>query len=524
MKIRITKHTALLVITVLMISLLSGCQMPFSNLGTAANSVPNPEYWPTEGWKTSTPEAQGMDSKKIDDMFENIEMHGYDIHHVLIIKNGYKVAECNYYPYQQKDLHVINSITKNFTSALVGKAIDDGLIKNVDEKVLSYFKDETVKNPSDEKSALTLEHLLTMSTGYQWSEDGNYGAPYDSNTQLWKSNNQVQFMLDLPVVNAPGTDFYYNTGASHLLSGILNQVTKKTSEAYAKEAFLNPLGIKTIYWGKDNQGINVGGSRLFISAEDLAKFGFLYLHNGKWNDQQLLSSKWVTQSTSKQIDTPNGLAGRSGYGYQWWMNPYGGFSGRGFGGQFLFVLPKENLVVVFNSALAGSEFSMPETLVGEYLVPAVLSDQAIAENLEANAALKASIETLEKGPAAKNIPDLPPMAAKISGKSYPAENSEVYGLDFTAGSDTAILHWFTDGVQYDVPVGLDGLYRISSCPEFYSNVDGFVSQVAYRGTWKDESTFVIDVRPIEDNASYTLTLSFKDDQFTNSFVSNLTGK
>lgn len=524
MNIRIAKNTALLVITALMLSLLGGCQMPLTGSGTASTSVPEPAYWPTENWQTSTPEAQGMDSKKIDEMFESIEMHGYDIHHVLIIKNGYKVAECNYYPYRQSDLHLVNSITKNFTSALVGKAIDDGLLKNVDEKVLGFFKEETVKNPSDEKSALTVEHLLTMSTGYQWSEDGNYGAPYDSNTQLWKSQNQVQFMLDLPVVNSPGTDFYYNTGASHLLSGILNRVTQKTSEAYAKETILNPIGIKNIYWGKDNQGINVGGSRLFISAEDLAKFGFLYLHNGEWDGQQILSKKWVAESTSKHIDTPNGLAGRSGYGYQWWMNPYGGYSGRGFGGQFLFVLPKENMVVVFNSALAGNDFYMPETLVGEYLVPAVISDQAVAENPEAASTLKASIDRLEKSPAIISVPELPQTAAKISGKLYPAENDEVYGLDFTKGSDTAMLHWFTEGVQYDVPVGLDGVYRISSCPEFYGNVDGFVSQVAYRGAWKDDNTFVIDVRPLEDNAAYKLTLSFKDDQFTNSFVSSLSGQ
>lgn len=512
----------------LVLTLVTGCS---AGNNAKTSEVQAPDYWPTTEWKSATPESQGMDSAKINEMFENMTMHGLDIHHVLIIRNGYKVAESNPYPYQPDTLHVINSITKDFTSALVGKAIDEGLIKNINQPVLSFFPNRKVENTSDFKSSLTLKNLLTMTAGFDWSEDGNYGADYDSNTQMWRSENQIQFMLDRPVKEKPGSKFYYTSGASHLMSGILSQVTGKTSNEYAQEKLLGPIGVKDIVWALDNQGINSGGSRLFISPEDLAKFGFLYLHGGKWDGAQILSQSWVSESTSKQIETPNGLAGRSGYGYQWWMNPFGGYSGRGYAGQYLFVMPEQNMVVVFNSSLKGSDYFMPETLVGNYLLPAIKSEAEIPENAAAYASLMKTISSMENPPIATAPAPLPEVAKTVSGKVFKLEKGETVGLEFSTGtSDTlvagdsneATLHWFTDGDQYDVAVGLDNVYRFGDCPNFF--MKGLVSKVGFRGAWKDEKTFVVEIRPLEADDSYTLSLTFENGTVEKTFVSGLTGR
>ena len=186
-------------------------------------------------WEASTPEAQGMDSALLTQMYEDIESSKLDVHHVLILKNGIKVSEANYYPYAATDLHILNSVTKSFTSALIGKAIDEKLIEGVEQPVMDLFKDRTIANPSAFKDSMKLKDLLTMTSGIDWTETGNYGASTDSNTQMWQSDNQIQFMLDKAVTKEPGSTFYYCSGGAHLMSGILTEVTGLSEEMYATE-------------------------------------------------------------------------------------------------------------------------------------------------------------------------------------------------------------------------------------------------------------------------------------------------
>lgn len=193
----------------LLLFVMVGCQKiePAENAETAKTPEPAEpvEYSPEEGFKSSTPEAQGMDSAKLAEMFEEIDQKDLNIHHVMIIRNGYIVAQCDFYPYPHDQLHLLNSVTKSVTSAAIGIAVNEGVITSMENPVLSYFPDQNFENPSDFKSRMTIKNLLTMTAGFDWSEDGNYGAPYDSWTQMKLSDNAVNYILNKPVTTEPGT-------------------------------------------------------------------------------------------------------------------------------------------------------------------------------------------------------------------------------------------------------------------------------------------------------------------------------
>ena len=477
-------------------------------------------YWPTEGWKTSTPEAQGMDSAKIGEMFDYIQKSGLDIHSLLIVRNGQLVTEGYFYPYKKEYRHILNSETKSITSALVGLAIEDGLIKNTDQKVVDFFPDMKIGNMDDKKKSMTIGHLLTMTAGLEWSETGAYGASNDSNTRMWAQENQLQYVLDMPMKEEPGKSFYYNSGASHVLSAIVQKATGKTSLEYAAERIFNPLGITDISWGEDRQGINSGSGRIFMKPEDLAKYGYLYLQNGMWDGKQLIPEKWVKESTAKQVDTPDGLAGRYGYGYQWWQNKFGGYSARGFGGQYLFVIPEYNMVVVFASGLVPQSFFAPEELVADYIIPAVKAPDAIAENKTAYTELVNILESMSKSPGASAVPELPEIAKLISGKTYMMDNKETYSFEFTGGSECK-MHWFCDGVMYDVTIGLDNEYRENDMDAFYWK--GMRTKAGYRGRWVGPDTFVAELVPLEDNNTYRQEFRFSDGKLNAKMIQMLNG-
>lgn len=482
----------------------------------------------TAFYQSVSPESQGMSSDILYDMYQEITKRDLNFHHILILRNGKIVSEAHYYPYGADDLHIVNSITKDFTSALIGIATDEGLIGSVEDTVVDYFKEWKIANLSDNKSKLTVENLLTMTAGMNWIEAGNYGDNSDTYTQMWQSDSQIQFVLDREIKEIPGSKFYYNTGASHLLSGILTQVTGKSAFEYAKEKLLNPLGIQKLFWSADNQGVSSGGSRLFIAPIDLAKFGMLYLNKGTFQSKQIISEKWIKSSTSKHIDTPHGLAGQSGYGYQWWMNPFGGYSGRGYAGQYLFILPEQNIVAVFMGSM-GDDFYAPEQLMRNYVLKAVLSDNVISENNLSDNKLKTLEMQLSNKPTVLKVPKLPTIVNRIDGKTFTLENDETFMLDFdldasnpqVSNTAEAVLTWHVEDSNYVVKVGLDGVYRFTDCLNFYAN--GKVSEVGFMGYWLDESTFKIKICPTDADSTYTLTLLYEDNQLKKSLITDMLG-
>ena len=289
-----------------------------------------------------------MSKTRLDDMFAYIKEEGFAIDSILIVRNGYIVSE-QYLnrEYNQDSLHPIFSCTKSVLSALIGIAIDNGYIESVDQKILDFFPNQPIANLDSRKENLTIKHLLTMTSGLDWHElDVSYGESDNSFTQLVTSPNWVQYVLDRPMVAAPGEVWNYNSGEFHLLSALLQNATGLPTGDFTINSLAAPLGIVDAYWQTDPHGIQFGGSGLELTPRSMAKFGFLYLNNGTWDTQQLIPKDWVALSTAgnSSVDTS------TDYCFGWWRKPdLHVYYALGYAGQFIFVIPQYDLVVVFTS-------------------------------------------------------------------------------------------------------------------------------------------------------------------------------
>jgi len=354
-----------------------------------AGATPNPpDYWPTEGWRTSTPEEQGMDSAVLADMLEAIQEGGYGIEGVTVIRHGYIVADVTVHPFKPGAKHIVYSCTKSVVSALIGIAIDKGYIEGVDQPVLSFFPERIAANLDPDKEAMTLEHVLTMSTGLECRD--SYLYRWRGLDQMEESEDWVQFMLDLPMAEEPGTRFEYCNGASFLLSAIVQQTTGMNALAFGREHFFGPLGITDVDWSSNPQGITIGWSRLHMTPHDMAKIGYLYLHGGQWDGEQVVSAGWVKASTRKHISATL----QDGYGYQWWIADGGVYMALGYAGQYIVVVPNKDMVVVFVSDLSESDFYLPQRLLDDFIIPAAKSSRPLPENPDGVAALGSRIKAL----------------------------------------------------------------------------------------------------------------------------------
>ncbi|TFG26036.1 class C beta-lactamase-related serine hydrolase [Candidatus Thorarchaeota archaeon] len=300
-------------------------------------------YFPDTEWTSTTPEEQGMNSTILADMMQFIEDSDAPIHGLLVTRNGHIVEEEYWSYYSETSTHHIFSCTKSFTSTLIGIAIRECFIDNVSQKVLDFFPDMTIENMDARKEAMTLEHVLTMTTGLDWNEHNNsYEDPTNMYNQMFDSPNPIQFFLNLPTAYDPGTHWVYTTGASHLLSAIIQVTTNMTTREFADEYLFGPLNMTLGGWNQDLQGINNGGTQLYITLRAMAKLGLLYLSNGTWNGQEILSDEYVCQAITPQATIGTDLA----YGYQWWLDTaYNTFSARGSEGQYIFVAPEFNIVI-----------------------------------------------------------------------------------------------------------------------------------------------------------------------------------
>ncbi|MCJ7823938.1 MAG: beta-lactamase family protein [Anaerolineales bacterium] len=346
------------------------------------------QYWPTAGWRSSTPEVQGMDSDLLGEMLATIQEQNYEIDSVTIVRNGYLVVDASIHPFSSTSKHNIFSCTKSVVSALVGIAIDQGTIDGLQQPVLSIFPQRTVANRDANKDAMTLEHLLSMTTGFRCQD--SYLYRWSGLNQMGESEDWVQFVLDLPMEGEPGERFEYCNGASFLLSAIIQETTGMSAIEFAQEHLFGPLGISDVEWSSNPQGISIGYSELRMHPHDMAKIGYLYLNEGRWDEEQIVSSAWVKASTRKYISATL----EDGYGYQWWIDDSGMYLALGYGGQFIFILPEKEMVVVFTSSLEESDFYIPQTLLNEFIIPAATASSTLPDNPEGSARLESLLEEL----------------------------------------------------------------------------------------------------------------------------------
>jgi CubicO group peptidase (beta-lactamase class C family) len=461
-----------------------------------------PDYWPASTWRTSTPEQQGIDSARFVAMLAEIQSKAYPIHGLVVIRNGYLVLEVYTPPFKAESRHYIASASKSFTSALIGIAMQQGYIHGLDSHMLDFFPGRTIANPDPRKNAITLEHLLTMSSGLDWPTQGPIELLGE---RLRAASDEAQFMLDRPMADEPGTRFNYNTGGTQLLSAILTRATGQSALEYARKNLFAPLNITNVQWYADPSGISQGGSGLELVPRDMAKFGYLYLKGGIWDGKAILPADWVKTSTQAHIKT--GYISDLDYGYQWWVHPSGVYHARGYGGQRIFVLPEQQMVVVFVGDFSGEDMeTVPDSLLNTYIIPAAQEDGALPPNPEQTSLLAARVQALET-PVPKPIHPFLPMAARVSGRTYsfPPNSLGASSVKWVFSANQA---WsevaFGDSSPLKQEIGLDDVYRANSA----SLPDSPAITYYLKGTWISDDTFLLYA--MRDGSSVVQKIVFQE--------------
>lgn len=311
-----------------------------------------PSAW---DWPVSTPEDSGFDAAALAGLVKDIGQGDLlpRLHYLVIARHGRLVLEENFHGWGPGKVHTLQSVSKSFTSALVGIAIARGEFKGVDEKVLDFFPDlKDVANLDERKKAMRLEDILTMRTGTDYHETGE-DSPHGQLNKLTRGWDK--FYLDRPMVQAPGTGFQYDSGGVILLSAMLKRRTGLHAREYALEHLFKPLGIQKYFWVGNAEGQTHTGGGLNLSGRDAAKLGQLYLQKGRWGDVQVVPESWVRESFRMRVDLTQPGQPPSGYGYLWWIwapDPRGKtgeyiYAARGRFGQYVIVVPEHDMVVVF---------------------------------------------------------------------------------------------------------------------------------------------------------------------------------
>lgn len=333
-------------------------------------------YWPTAEWQTANPAALKMDTKKLSALDSVIKAEYSNISGIVIVRNGSIAYEKYYNGYGADDALHVASVTKSVLSALVGIAINKGFIKSTDQKVLDFFPEYRLRVNEMQKREIRIKHLLTMTAPYSYDQE-----PFEA---LCSSPDWAKFTLDSIDEKGKIGSFKYSTAGAHLLSTIITRSTGKSARKFANEYLFKPIGMKGIPdyemkafgyedlfgkdvrgWVKDPSGNSTGGWGLTLTPRDMARFGFLYLNQGLWDNQQIIPRKWIEETTAMN---PNH------YGYLWWLfndNGVFAYSALGDGGNVICCIPEKDMVVAI-----ASEFMMNArdrlTLIKEHIIPAVI--------------------------------------------------------------------------------------------------------------------------------------------------------
>jgi CubicO group peptidase (beta-lactamase class C family) len=357
-------------------ALLLAAALPLAGTGKPGHRAP--DYWPTAGWRTSSPQAERVnaDSLAALDAAFAAGKHGY-IDAMLVIRNGrviyerrytqpydslftgpdrrdwqYNYQHPNHHPwYRKTDLHTLQSVSKSVTSVLTGVAIHRGDLPHDSVAVMPYLAAYPVADQDPRRARMTLRHLLTMTAGIEWDEwTASYADSSNNCIQMEASNEWVRYVLSLPMAREPGDTFVYNSGATVLLGAVLQKATGQRADEYAKQHLFAPLGITAFHWKVSPDGVTDTEGGLYLAPRDLAKIGYLFLSDGVWDGRRLLPEGWVARSTTPVLEIRPGGAQ---YGLLWWMPPRSAtgpraYMAQGFGGQRLIVVPDLGLIAVFN--------------------------------------------------------------------------------------------------------------------------------------------------------------------------------
>ena len=284
----------------------------------------------------ATPESQGISSDLFAALLRELDASkDTDMHHFMALRHGKVICECNFAPYPKGMWHITHSMCKSITGMAIGMLIEEEKLK-LDENIYDIFPDHINAFSKIFRPVITVENLLTMTSGITFNESG-----------IVSGNDWLGSFLNASVNGKPGTEFQYNSLNTYVLSAIVTKRTGETLTEYLTPRLFGPLGITKYYWETCPKGITKGGWGLFLCAEDMAKLGQLYLQRGKWNGQQLVSEYWIEISTARHLKTQNDTYG---YGYQLWMEQRpGSFEYNGMLGQNVIIYPDMDMVLVTNA-------------------------------------------------------------------------------------------------------------------------------------------------------------------------------
>jgi len=490
-------------VTIYVVALYAACSS-----AAAVAQTPSPDvYFPGEQWRTSTPEAEGIDSQLLAAAIDQVRAQQWGVHSLLVIRHGYVVADTDFYPYDSKYPHDLASVTKTITSTLAGVAVGAGLLQ-MDQHLLSFFPRESPADAEDRKRSITVGNLLHMESGL----DCGFLPGEQELEQMKRSADWVRFALSLPMKYAPGTHPAYCSPGYHLLGSVIAAAAGMTELEFGRKFLFDPLKMRDVVWGDDPQGRNHGWGDSHFYPGDVAKLGYLYLHGGVWQGKQIVPRDWVAMS----ITPPAG--GRNepgGYGSEWnAVKTASGvqYGGTGRGGQTLLVWPELDMIVV--STAGGNAGSLAPLIRA-----AVKSDSPLPENPEGLAKMRKAAIAGRQPPAAQPLQPLPAMARSVSGRVYrfPVNASRIdsLALDFgNSGAVTASVSYY--GQLYRFPVGMDGVYRVGPYGPFQL-------PAAATGKWTSPNEFSLDLNFIANINHYSIRLRFAEDNTVEAVVDEASG-
>ncbi len=335
-------------------------------------------------WEVSTLEAEGLNPEPIIETANRIQDQDYkNIHSLLIVRNGKLVYE-RYFAgidghrgsveFDKNTLHDLRSVSKSITSTLIGIAIDRGYIESVDVPIFQFFP-EYADHLTGGKNRITLKHLLTMTAGFEWDQSGAHQSEPDSmnsEAQMENSSDFIKYVLSKEMSDEPGKRFNYNSGCTILLAGVIKHVSGMHADEFADKYLFRPLEINHRDWWRTADGLPQTHAGLRLRPRDMAKIGQLYLDQGRWKGRQIVPATWVSESMQPHYENDR-------YGFGWWLDNFSVHNrdvkshvAAGNGGQFIFVIPDTQMVIVFTGGNYGA-FIANQTfkIVSEYVLPAV---------------------------------------------------------------------------------------------------------------------------------------------------------
>lgn len=441
----------------------------------------------------SAPELQGIASGTAAGFLKAVQDRGLELHSFMLLRHGHVVAEGWWRPYAPERPHMLFSLSKSFASTAIGLLVQEGRL-SLDDRVVSFFPEEAPAEPSPNLSNMAIRHLLMMGTGHA----------KDTSPDIRSSDDWAANFLELPVEYEPGTHFVYNSGATYMLSAILQKITGQTLLDYLQPHLLEPLGIEGATWESCPRGVNVGGWGMKIKTEDIAKFGQLYLQKGLWYGRRLLSEDWVEEATSKHIanDSNQNIDWAQGYGYQFWRCRHGAYRGDGAFGQYCIVMPEQDAVAAITSGIGDMQPVLD--LVWEHLLPSMKSE-ALPSDPESCSALRESLQMLSLEPP-RHEPGSH-LERAVSDTVYDLEHNEAQLRDFSIRflDDRAVVRIQNKEGDHTVAFGrnewLEGNTTLLMKPE---------NPIVAAMTWRNANTLVLTLRYVETPYCLTTVCTFGD--------------